>query len=71
MVAERAPALELWMNYVLRTPNADVQDAPELQNFLLPVTEDDAKAQLFANIFRYSCRTVCFHIIRKLETMHD
>ena len=47
-VAERRTALELWLNYVLRTPSAELQESPELAEFLMPVTAADSKPAKFA-----------------------
>jgi len=47
-VAERRTGLELWLNYVLRTPSAELQESPELAEFLMPVTAADSKPAKFA-----------------------
>lgn len=48
VIAERQTGLELWMNYVLRTPTAEVTESAELSEFLMPITEGESKPAKFA-----------------------
>jgi len=51
VVAERTKALEKWMNFVLRTPSAAVQEASDIAQLLMPLGQGDAAAKTFGAIF--------------------